>query len=259
MDVDDFAPRFPRSTHLTKDPPLVETTPAPHSPEHGRHDGSWTIAVIDEKQLTRSCFVHSLVAADPSHVVRGYASLRDWHQDGGGRAPTIVLLCVTGQKAAEAIVELDLDFVARHGGEVRVILVCDVEDTHLVIAALGKGARGYIGMSASLEVALAAIRLVAAGGVFVPASGLLPSKSRSGYVEEAQADVGSHQAAFTPKQLAVIERLRQGESNKVIAYKLNMEECTVKVHIRNIMQKIRARNRTEIAYLTNNLFDDDTR
>ena len=237
----------------------METIPTPHFPEQGRQGTLWTIAVIDEKQLTRSCLTHSLISAAPAFAALGYASLAEWQQNGGEHVPCIALICVTGQKATEAIVELDLDYVARQEGDVRVIVVSDVEDPRLVVAALGKGARGYIGMSSSLDVALAAIRLVAAGGVFVPASGLLPSKSRIGLGGEESQDEGlSRQAAFTPKQLAVIQRLRQGESNKIIAYKLNMEECTVKVHIRNIMQKIRARNRTEIAYMTNNLFDGDT-
>lgn len=236
----------------------MEPIPTPHAPEHDRQGVPWTIAVIDEKQLTRSCLIHSLISAAPAFSALGYASLADWHQSEEGYGPCIVLFCVTGQKATEAIAELDLDFVAHHCGDVRVIVVSDIEDPRLVVAALGKGARGYIGMSSSLDVALAAIRLVAAGGIFVPASGLLPSKSRADFGSEESQDEGlSRQAAFTPKQLAVIQRLRQGESNKIIAYKLNMEECTVKVHIRNIMQKIRARNRTEIAYMTNNLFDGD--
>ncbi|PRH89427.1 hypothetical protein C5L14_02285 [Labrys okinawensis] len=238
--------------------PFVEPIPTPNLPEQSRQGAPWAIAVIDEKQLTRSCLTHSLIAAAPAFTVVGYASLQDWHQNGGGHAPCIALLCGTGQKATEAIVDLDLAFVAEHCDDVRVIVVSDVEDPRLIVAALGKGARGYIGMSSSLDVALAAIRLVAAGGVFVPASGLLPLKSRAGFAGEESPDEGLlRQAAFTPKQLAVIQRLRQGESNKIIAYKLNMEECTVKVHIRNIMQKIRARNRTEIAYMTNNLFEGD--
>jgi len=64
----------------------------------------------------------------------------------------------------------------------------------------------------------------------------------------------SAKGRFTERQLDVIERLRKGESNKIIAYKLSMGECTVKVHVRNIMRKLKARNRTEIAFLTNDMF-----
>ena len=45
--------------------------------------------------------------------------------------------------------------------------------------------------------------------------------------------------------------------NKIIAYELNMCESTVKVHIRNIMQKLKATNRTEAAYKVSNLFSSN--
>ena len=45
-------------------------------------------------------------------------------------------------------------------------------------------------------------------------------------------------------------------ANKLIAYELDMCESTVKVHIRNIMKKLKATNRTEVAYLTRDLFED---
>jgi DNA-binding NarL/FixJ family response regulator len=44
-------------------------------------------------------------------------------------------------------------------------------------------------------------------------------------------------------------------ANKLIAYELNMCESTVKVHIRNIMKKLNATNRTQVAYLTRGFFE----
>jgi DNA-binding NarL/FixJ family response regulator len=51
----------------------------------------------------------------------------------------------------------------------------------------------------------------------------------------------------TVRERKVIQAIRQGKPNKVIAYELNMCESTVKVHVRNIMKKLNARNRTDIA------------
>ncbi len=64
---------------------------------------------------------------------------------------------------------------------------------------------------------------------------------------------------FTARQAAVIEALRRGKANKIIAYELSMCESTVKVHIRNIMKKLNATNRTEVAYKMDTLFPCDTR
>jgi DNA-binding NarL/FixJ family response regulator len=58
---------------------------------------------------------------------------------------------------------------------------------------------------------------------------------------------------FTVRQTAVVKALRQGKPNKIIAYELKMKESTVKVHVRNIMRKLKAKNRTQVAYMTNQL------
>ena len=58
---------------------------------------------------------------------------------------------------------------------------------------------------------------------------------------------------FTTRQAAVVEAVRQGKANKIIAYELNMRESTVKVHVRNIMKKLKAGNRTEVAYIASKL------
>lgn len=47
--------------------------------------------------------------------------------------------------------------------------------------------------------------------------------------------------------LRSFEAIQRGKSNKIIAYELGMCESTVKVHVRRIMKKLKAKNRTEVA------------
>jgi predicted transcriptional regulator len=55
--------------------------------------------------------------------------------------------------------------------------------------------------------------------------------------------------------MKVVEEIRLGKANKQIAYELNMSEHTVKVHLRHIMRKLKARNRTEVAVLSGDFFE----
>lgn len=48
---------------------------------------------------------------------------------------------------------------------------------------------------------------------------------------------------LTTRQLEVLLLLAEGHSNKIIAYKLNIAEATVKVHVRVILGKVNAKNR----------------
>lgn len=58
---------------------------------------------------------------------------------------------------------------------------------------------------------------------------------------------------LSDRQAAVADAISRGKPNKVIAYELNLCESTVKVHIRSIMKKLQARNRTEVAFKMHNL------
>jgi DNA-binding NarL/FixJ family response regulator len=57
-------------------------------------------------------------------------------------------------------------------------------------------------------------------------------------------------SAFTPRQMEVLKCLWQGKPNRAIASELHMRESTVKVHVRHIMHKLHAQNRTPIVSLT---------
>ena len=55
---------------------------------------------------------------------------------------------------------------------------------------------------------------------------------------------------FTAREFEVLCKMCRGTPYKCIAYELNMAEGTVKVHVRNIMKKLGARNRTEVVFLS---------
>jgi DNA-binding NarL/FixJ family response regulator len=59
---------------------------------------------------------------------------------------------------------------------------------------------------------------------------------------------------LTVRQQEVLEGLRRGESNKQIAKRLDIGEATVKIHIRQIMRKLGARNRTQAALSAEQMF-----
>jgi DNA-binding NarL/FixJ family response regulator len=53
--------------------------------------------------------------------------------------------------------------------------------------------------------------------------------------------------------MTVLSLLRLGKANKIIAYELGMSESTVKVHVRNIMRRMGATNRTQAVYKSQQL------
>ena len=90
------------------------------------------------------------------------------------------------------------------------------------------------GGNAFMEISVpdAALRLVQAGGTYVP-SRLLTAPPAAPSLE------------LTPRQLDVLHCLQRGEPNKSIARELGLTEGTVKIHIAAILRVLQARNRTE--------------
>jgi DNA-binding NarL/FixJ family response regulator len=198
-----------------------------------------TMVVIDRRALIRECLVRCFRSVADNCVVLDFPTVDDWQQASTRNVAAVVILCTQGRHDAET--EHDLCQLAQGDASVPVVVLSDAENAEHILAALEWGARGYIPTSMSFDVAVKAMRLVEAGGMFVPASTIYSSR------RDPVPHVATGQ--FTARQSAVVEALCQGKANKQIAYELNMCEGTVKVHVRNIMKKLKARNRTEVAVL----------
>ncbi|MEW6644585.1 MAG: response regulator transcription factor [Pseudomonadota bacterium] len=207
-----------------------------------------TIVVIGERVLVRDCLAQCLQLAYAHHDVLAFSSLATWlERQGDHPLPSVILLFTHGRRRNAANLADEIEVLGKVAVSVPVIVVSDVEDGDRIMEALEKGVRGYIPTSMAFSVAIEAVRLVEAGGTFVPVSSLLASRRDT---------AANGNSMFTARQIMVVEALHRGKANKQIAYELNMRESTVKVHIRHIMKKLNARNRTEVAVMTSNLFDD---
>ncbi|WP_170153345.1 response regulator transcription factor [Roseiarcus fermentans] len=134
------------------------------------------------------------------------------------------------------------------------VLVLGPPKVEYISIAIAHGAKGYIPFTTRFEVMVEVIRVILAGGTYAPLDCLAAAGPAAG--RDAQADgvrIASSPAALTARELSVVRAIQQGKSNKVIAYNLNMTESTVKVHVRHIMTKLKAKNRTEIAVMSDKI------
>ncbi|HSP25266.1 MAG TPA: response regulator transcription factor [Saliniramus sp.] len=128
--------------------------------------------------------------------------------------------------------------------DVPLALVSDHEDRAEVTAAFRHGVRGFVPSSLKSDLARQAFGFILAGGTFFPPRIL---EHPPGDGAEPGGRKGNHAVSLTPRQLDVLALLREGHSNKLIARDLSMCESTVKVHVRQIMRKLGAANRTQAA------------
>lgn len=111
----------------------------------------------------------------------------------------------------------------------------------LAEAALEAGAIGFVPKKMASRAMVAAVKLMAKGDIFAPI-GLL------------QSDVapGAPLAMLTRRETSVLRGICEGKSNKEIARDLDLQEVTVKLHVKTLSRKLEAKNRTHAAMIARN-------
>jgi two-component system nitrate/nitrite response regulator NarL len=133
-----------------------------------------------------------------------------------------------------------------------IVLMVERYDATLVARALAHGIAGLVTRQMSADMVLCVLRLILAGGTYFPcdpawfAPAIAPSAEASAALAPA---AGLRRGAYglTPRQLDVLGYICQGMSNKIIARALGMRETTVKAHVMQIMRRLNADNRTQVA------------
>lgn len=106
--------------------------------------------------------------------------------------------------------------------------------------ALNAGAMGFIPKESTSTVMLNALKLILAGGIYVPPT----------MAEQINQNLNQRESIgnnLTPRQLQVLRMVVQGHSNKVIAAELNISEATIKMHVTSILRSLGVSNRTQAA------------
>jgi DNA-binding NarL/FixJ family response regulator len=124
------------------------------------------------------------------------------------------------------------------------VVLSGEDDPQLVRNAIKAGAMGFIPKSSTREVLIQALRLVFAGGVYLPPAALDTHTAAA----PPSGEPGGGRLGLTPRQMDVLRCVIQGKPNKSIARELEISEGTVKAHLSAVMQALSARNRTEAVY-----------
>jgi DNA-binding NarL/FixJ family response regulator len=150
-----------------------------------------------------------------------------------------------------------VDEIRRRHPAVPVIVLSGYEDPAIMRSALERGVLGFIPKAYSPEVMLSAVRLVLAGGVYVPPMmlsavppGIVAGVAAGDAAQRASAAAAAQtlehlRSVLTERQVEVLQLLSQGKPNKLIGRALGISEGTVKIHLAAIFRALNVRNRTE--------------
>jgi DNA-binding NarL/FixJ family response regulator len=191
----------------------------------------------------------------PETEIRRFATARDWRLDDGSGAGETVIYNIGDHTVSEPPVKAALkEFIAQAGVR-HVVVISRNVDTLAVFDAIDCGASSYISSDAKVDELVEALRAPSSSSIVIPRSSMASLREAIGRRAEQRPGLERY---FTERQLDVARALRRGDANKTIAYELGLCESTVKVHIRNIMRKLKATNRTQAAFRLNELASGST-
>lgn len=202
------------------------------------------VLLVDDHSLFRSG-IRSLLQRHPEFAVVGEAADG---VEGIKRAqqlkPDVVLLDLNmpGMTGVET-----LQLMKQDVPQAAIIMLTVSEESHDLAVAMRAGARGYLIKNIETEYLLRAIRRAAAGETVVAEAmtGKLVAQLQAGGGQEEKP--ASELDKLTPREKDILDCLARGESNKIIARRLDLAESTVKIHVQNVLKKLKLSSRVQAA------------
>jgi RNA polymerase sigma factor (sigma-70 family) len=196
-----------------------------------------SVVLVDDHPLLRMGVSNYISQADGLSLTAQLAdgnSLKEWLA--AGNTADVVLL-------DRSLPDMDgLDLVGEikaNGVKVIMLTIADTDDE--ISQAINAGVDGYVIKTSEPDQVIAAIRSVCEGQSSFPLE--IMERIASGDFNQGALD------SLTARERQIVELVKQGLSNKIIAYDLKLSENTVRNHLRNIMEKLKLRNRVQVATL----------
>jgi len=215
------------------------------------------IVIVNDQVLPRSCIVNILKRELAGFEIAEMATTGDLNGL-SGRDVRLIAFNMGDTEITDPAIEDRLSLIEELCPYAHLALLSNRDDDATATAAMQRGIRGFLPSSIPVEVAVAGLRLVLAGGVYRPLPivrhncAAIPECAAAPQLPAVRVHGGFAKlvpetmlADLTPREQHVLAALKLGLPNKLIAVRLKLSENTVKMHIQHIMRKCRARNRTE--------------
>ncbi|MBY6262181.1 DNA-binding response regulator [Azospirillum sp. 412522] len=200
------------------------------------------VFLIDANKLFREG-MKRLFEGTSFNVVGEAGSLREGLSAlGTGGNPDLILVDLP----SGADEEVDaLRMLRENHPSIRVVILTNDLETRRLSAALGAGAGGYLLKDIACEALMQSLKLVMMGEKVFPTH--LAELLVSGRTEDMGAELPTRRKGLSQREVQILRCLLNGNSNKMIANHLSITEATVKVHLKSLLRKINASNRTQAA------------
>lgn len=195
------------------------------------------ILLADDHDLVRDTIAAYLVASGEMEVTqcKSFDEVRD-HLNSAGPYDVVLLdYHMPGMDGLKTMAE------AQELNQSKpVALISGVADKSIAEQAMEQGGAGFLPKSMPAASLVNAIKFMAMGEKYAPIDFM---------TNEAATNDNPLAQRLSPRELEVLDGLCRGLANKEIARELDLQEVTIKLHVKTLCTKLEARNRTHAAVL----------
>lgn len=201
-----------------------------------------TIIIIDDHPLLRKGIRQLIEDEDDLELVAEASGAEEGVRLALEHDPDLILLDLNMPETngIEALKQLRAEGVAA-----RIVMFTVSDHEEDVVVALKSGADGYLLKDMEPEDLLEQLRQAALGKMVV--SEQLTTLLAEALRNQRRRPAGPDIANLTAREMQIMRLIAEGLSNKMIARRLDVTEGTVKVHVKNLLKKMRLRSRVEVA------------
>jgi two-component system nitrate/nitrite response regulator NarL len=211
--------------------------------------------VIGDGRLFREG-LQMLLAGTPYDVVASGGKIVTLKFVGDNEVPPRLVILIPSQHNPSDTTELKE--ARRRYPDSRIVVLATQPSQHHFTTCLSAGVDGYLFTDISRDVLLESLRLLFLGEKVFPtilAAWIVDDTRRA--PEPHGPNVTSRR--LTPREIEILRHIASGEANKAIGARLGISDATVKLHLRKLLRKLGAANRTQAAiWAMNNGFGPTT-
>lgn len=201
--------------------------------------------ICDDHAMVREALAGTVRMAWPNaHIVETGDFPRAWAAAADAPELCIADLMMPGAAPLEGI-----EGLIRAAPEMKVLIVTGTQDDGLLLDLLDRGVAGFAPKTSSGAIIEAALRLIDAGGRYLPPR--LAEIAASRIATQAVSPLRDPGAVvadrLSDRQMDVLRLVADGHTNKEIARRLKLAPSTVKTHVSAVLSALDALNRTDAA------------
>jgi DNA-binding NarL/FixJ family response regulator len=198
-----------------------------------KREMSRAIVIIEDRLFLRECFRRAVQSVFALPII-AFPTIAILEQKLQSTVLELIIVCLA-ESTGEAIISA-VSTLNKLVPSVPIVFLSENNNSDLARTAIFNGAKGCIPLTMDFRIGIHALRFVLAGGTYVPIEYLMESAP----IEVSSSHLPPSEV-ISKREMEIIRGIQEGKPNSVIAKDMSISGDTIKLHLCQLVKKIKTR------------------